>query len=374
MRKPFWASAAGALLVATALAGCGPDGDGSEGAVLRVYVSLPLAGTSGPDGRDAADGARLALAEAGGRAGGEAVEAIFLDATDGRGARARWTPARAAANARAATGDSTAIAYLGDFESGATRASLPWTNEARMLQVSPAGTAIDLVAPFAGSDDLPATQPSGARSFGRVIPADDAQARAGAGWAERLGARRIATLDDGSAFGEQMVDGFEDSLRSATLTGRRPQLLYYAGEPGSEPPPLAARVPRLIVTDAELAAGPGAQPAGTLATSAALDPARLPPAGREMARRFRAEFGRAPGRYAAYGYEAMAVILDSLGRASDPTDRVSVIDAFLATADRESVLGTYSIDEVGDTTLDRLTGYELRGGRAEPVADLRASP
>ena len=94
-------------------------------------MSLPLRGPSGPDGRDAADGARMALADANDEAGGVAVEAKYLDDTAG-GRRAREVDAgQAAANARAATQDSTAIAYLGDFESGATRASLPVTNGAR---------------------------------------------------------------------------------------------------------------------------------------------------------------------------------------------------------------------------------------------------
>ena len=68
-------------------------------------------------------------------------------------------------------------------------------------------------------------------------------------------------------------------------------------------------------------------------------------------------------RYAAYGYEAMAVVLDSIRRAGDSaTDRQAVIDAFFATSQRDSVLGTYSIDEVGDSTLDRMAGYRLGAG------------
>jgi branched-chain amino acid transport system substrate-binding protein len=69
----------------------------------------------------------------------------------------------------------------------------------------------------------------------------------------------------------------------------------------------------------------------------------------------------------------MAVILDSIDRASDPADRAAVTDAFFETADRDSVLGSYSIDELGETTLDRMTGYELDGGRARPVARLEGS-
>lgn len=63
-------------------------------------------------------------------------------------------------------------------------------------------------------------------------------------------------------------------------------------------------------------------------------------------------FGRDPGaelRPGAYdyGYEAMAVILDSIERAEDPLSRADVTAAFLATADRESELGTYSIGADG---------------------------
>lgn len=357
-------------LAVAAAGGCGESGGGlGEDAVLRVYVSLPLRGPSGADGRDAADGARFALAEAGHEAGGVKIEARVLDDTDG----ARWTPAQAAANARAAVQDSTAIAYLGDFESGATRASLPFTNEARMLQVSPASSAVDLVTDLVGSDDIPAAQPSGERTFGRVIPADDAQAAAGARWAEARGLRRVGTLSDGSEFGDTMVAAFEDALQRAIVSKRGIRFLYYGGYPEDEPASLTQSMPQVMVSDAELPpAPPGWQPQGTLATSAALDPSQLPPDGQEFARRFEQEYGRRPGRYAAYGYEAMAVVLDSVERADDPADRTAVIGAFFDTSDRASVLGTYSIDEVGDTTLDRMTGYRREGEGWVPDAELTA--
>jgi branched-chain amino acid transport system substrate-binding protein len=354
------------LVAGLAVTGCSTGSGGDEGdATATVYVSLPLRGPSGVNGRDAADGARLALDDAGGEAGGIAVAAKFLDDTEGTGPDAQWTPAQAAANASAATQDSTAIAYLGDFESGATRASLPVANSARMLQVSPASAAEDLVAPVPGSDEVPDVQPSGNRTFGRVIPGDRAQALAGAGWVDRMGVEEVATQSDGTAFGDAMVAGFEDGLGRASVFGGA-GFLYYGGLPENQPEDAAASE-RLMVTDAELQSGVS-EPDGTFATSAALDPEQLPPKGHEFAGAFRAEYGRDPGRYAAYGYEAMAVILDSIGRADDPADRGAVIDAFFATSNRDSVLGTYSIDEVGDTTLDRMTGYELGPDEPKPVA------
>ena len=120
-----------------------------------MYVSAPLRGPSAPYGRAIRDGARLALEDADGRAGEIGIEAVFLDDTGGRAREARWSAGQVAENARAATSDSAAIAYIGEFESGATRVSLPITNEARMLQVSPASTATDLVSPVPGSDEVP---------------------------------------------------------------------------------------------------------------------------------------------------------------------------------------------------------------------------
>ena len=293
MRKPFSASAALALAACVvAAAGCGGSDEPNPDANATVYVSLPLRGPSGPDGRDAADGARMAIADAHDEAGGVGVEAKYLDDTQGAGSSARWTPVQAAANARAATQDSTSIAYLGEFESGATRASLPVTNSARLLQVSPASSAQDLVESFPGSDEVPQSQPSGDRTFGRVIPGDTAQGAAGADWVGQLGLRRVATLSDDTAFGRSLVAGFRDGLERATVERSRIQLLYYAGAPAAEPASAARSAPLLMVSDAELGAAAATEPAGTLATSAALDPTQLPPAGRAFARRFRAEYGR----------------------------------------------------------------------------------
>jgi branched-chain amino acid transport system substrate-binding protein len=130
-----------------------------------------------------------------------------------------------------------------------------------------------------------------------------------------------------------------------------------------------------MATDALLSAAGlralAASPA--LVTSAAQDSAQLPPSAHRFLRAFRDRYRREPGRYAAYGYEAMAAVLDSIRRAGDSgDDRDSVIDAFFDTVDRRSVLGTYSIDDVGDTTLDRLAGYRVANGRLRFETALRA--
>jgi branched-chain amino acid transport system substrate-binding protein len=325
--------------------------------VLHVYISLP----DTRDGRDAREGALMALGDAGSRAGGVRVEAVQLDAPKG--------PVDVGSNARTATQDSTAIAYLGDFDSGASRISVPITNAAGLLQVSPASGATDLVDKFPGSDQIPDAQSTGLRTFGRVIPGDEAQARAAAAWVDRLNPGTVATVSDGSAFGKDMVETFRDSLVRTRVANNGAQMLFYGGQRNDQPQSLSQSAPRLMVSDAELVP-PLAQPPKTLATSAALDRAQLPPKGQDFAKRFARAQAGGPGRYAAYGYEAMAVILDSINRASDATDRSSVVNAFFATTDRDSILGRYSIAEDGNTTLDRMSGYEIDAGTARPVTEL----
>src|SRR5947207_10783725 len=112
-----WALAA-PLLVLT-LAGCGISGSAKIDGPVAIYVSLPLTGPRGADGHDAADGARLALEQAQGRAGSVQVRAHFLDDAKGKA----WDPVAVGVNARTAVQDSSAAAYIGDLDSEPTRAS-----------------------------------------------------------------------------------------------------------------------------------------------------------------------------------------------------------------------------------------------------------
>ena len=276
--------AIGTFLGLAALPGCGTSEAEGE-PELTIYVSAPLTGPAGEEGRDAADGARLALADAGGEAGETAVEAIYLDVA-GRD-ESRSDPVVAGQNARIATEDSASIAYVGELDSATSRTSVPITNSAGLLQVAPGSGASDLVVEEPFDDSVPEDiQATGERTFARVLPSDDAVQ-------ERLGNGLIS--------------------------------------------------------------GPVA-------------PRELPERGQEMLDRFRAEFGRRPGPWAAYGYEAMASVLAAIDRAEDPLSRSSVVSAYFDGTERDSVLGTYAITEEGETTLDApLAGYRVtKDGRVVP--------
>lgn len=87
-----------------------------------------------------------------------------------------------------------------------------------------------------------------------------------------------------------------------------------------------------------------------------------------MLTRFEDEYGREPGPWVAYGYEAMASALGAIDRADDPLSRSSVVEAYFDGTERDSVPGTYSITEEGETTLDAPLAVPGGGRRGTPRA------
>ena len=105
--------------------------------------------------------------------------------------------------------------------------------------------------------------------------------------------------------------------------------------------------------------------AKTKVTVATLSPDEYPAEGQEFFKEFASKYGEDnPDPYAIYGYEAMRLALDAIERSGD-ADKKNIVKALFETKDRESVLGTYSIDENGDTTLTDYGVYTIKGGELE---------
>lgn len=327
-----------------ALGGCSTDESTVEGPVT-VYVSLPLSGPAGAEGRDAADGARLALAQADGRAGDLEVKAEYLDdASEGR----RWDAAAVGRNARQAAQDSSTAAYIGELDSQPTRTSLPITNNAGIAQISPGAGGADLTAPAEGYPESPERyRPSGEATFARVVPGDPVVLAAAAERAADNGLGPVAVDLGDSPFGQASADAFRleaekvglqttNSGAASTLVAEEAGYRLDGPEPTLFEAPLAVRY--------------------------------LP--SKEFIAAFRDEFGRGPGPLAAYGYEAMTVALDAIESAEGANEfRPAVVDGVLASDHPDSVLGRFSITDEGDTTLCEVQPYRLGGERVplEPV-------
>ena len=114
------------------------------GDTLTIFSSLPLQGAHADQAQSIVNAQKLALREAGGRVGDFKINFASADDATAGGDRVGWDPDKTAENARKAVENTRTIAYIGDFDSGATAISLPITNEAGFVQVSPASTAVGL--------------------------------------------------------------------------------------------------------------------------------------------------------------------------------------------------------------------------------------
>jgi branched-chain amino acid transport system substrate-binding protein len=101
--------------------------------------------------------------------------------------------------------------------------------------------------------------------------------------------------------------------------------------------------------------------------SAELDPGLLPE--KAFPGRFQERFARAPGPYAAYGYEAMALVLAAVeGAGTDASSFRDEVRRHLFGAQRnDTVLGSYSITDDGDTTECMIQRYRVEGSAKAPL-------
>jgi len=381
--------------------GGGGGGGSSEGGSgsLTVYSSLPLQGASRPQTTALVSGIELALKEAGGKAGDITVNYESLD--DSTAQAGSWTPEATSANARRAAQDDSTGVYIGEFNSGASAVSMPILNEANIPQISPANTAVGLTSDDPGADTDAGEPdiyfPTGNRHYVRIVPKDTIQGAALATVMEQDGCTKIAMLNDREVYGaglnrnvkssaealglevvqDEGIDKAAANYRSLASAADEADCMVYSGITANNAVQLykdyAAALPdaKLYGPDGVAESGfsdpkEGGIPADVASrvkvTVATLSPDEYGEAGKKFFEDFEAEYNEPnPDPYAIYGYEAMSLALDAIERAGS-TDRQAIIDALFDTQDRDSVLGTYSIDENGDTTLTDYGVYTIEGG------------
>ena len=388
--------------IVCALAALATPAAASAQAPLTVYSSLPLQGDSRPQSADVVRAMRLALQQRGGMAGGHPITFRSLD--DATPRAGKWEPGKVSQNARRAASDASTIAYLGEFNSGASAVSIPILNEAGIAQISPSNTYAGLTR-RAEPGEPDKYYPSGERTFARVIPADHVQAAAVVAYMQAEGVKSVVIASDREAYGHGLaldvraiarraglrvdgvygipVRGGRTVQRAIARRARRAGALFYGGITQNDAVGLFRTVGR-GAPRAKLFAGdgvaelpftsrlPSSVQRRTYITSATLDPKEYPALGQQFFAAFRAAYHRDPEPYAIYGYEAMSLALDAIDR-SGGTSRKAVVDALFATRDRDSVLGRYSIDANGDTTLGTYGGLRVRGGKLVYARTITAS-
>jgi branched-chain amino acid transport system substrate-binding protein len=392
--------------MAFGVAACGDDdssgGGGSKasGSTLTIYSSLPLQGDSRPQSEDVINGEKLALKQAGGKVGDYTIKYVSLD--DATAAAGKWEPGKVSENARKAVGDDNTIAYLGEFNSGASAISIPILNEVPIAQISPANTAVGLTSDEPGADkgEPDKYYPTGSRHYLRIVPKDTIQGAALASLMNEDGCQSAYILNDKEVYGAGLARNIESAAQeiglevagnegidpkapnfrsqAATVKSSGADCFVFSGITANGAVQLykdisAAGITKLYGPDGVAESGfadpkEGGIPADVAknvqVSVATLSPDEYPPEGRKFFSDFEAKYGEAnPDPYSIYGYEAMKLVLDTCKElGADCSDKQAMIDALFQTKGRESVLGTYDIDENGDTTLTDYGIYTIEGG------------
>jgi branched-chain amino acid transport system substrate-binding protein len=414
--RPRGRAAALALALVALLAGCGSSGvvEGGNNAfsatTLTVYTDLPLLGPDRAIGTSIANGEELALYQAGGHVGQLHISIQELDGVADPRIVSPVTPStslQTADSAHSAASDLSTIAYIGDLYSPSTALSLPLNNENGILQLSPGSsysgfTDPSSVAPKGGPSRW---YPNGTRTFARLVPADTVEAKAMLSYMRSLGVSRLDVVSDAEYppfdSGIAHLVAADAPAAKITLAGRQTKvstssvssparyaqlaasiaathadgvLLGAAPNTGADAlfQELHAKLPKLKLFAASTLATPtflaglGPAASATYVTSPMLEPDQYPPAAQAVFARYRSAFpGAAVNAYVLYGYEAMSDVLRSIKLAGRfGARRQNVIGAFFnRLGARDGVLGSYTINAHGDTSLARFDGYRAgRGG------------
>ncbi len=397
------------LALGVTVAACGSDSGGgggggggggsadAGGGTLNLYSSLPLQGASRPQSEDVIKGIKLALSEHGNKAGGVKINYVSLD--DSTAAEGKWDAGQTKTNARKVAQDKKAIAYIGEFNSGASVNSIPTTNEAGILQVSPSNTALGLTKGGAGAEpgEPDKYYPTQKRTYGRVVPIDTIQGAAQAQYMKDEGVTSVYMLDDQEVYGkgvaantktaveklglkvagEDSWDGKAANYRAlaAKIKASGADAVFTGGIIDNNGPQLYKDL-NAALPDAKIFGPDGMATvnmtkeippvvqAKSFFTAPTVSPDELPPAGQKFYKDYEAAYKEPQDQidpYAVYGFEAADAVLDSIDVGK--SDRAAVVKAFFSIKDKPSVLGTYSIDKDGDTTLTTYGAYVAKGSK-----------
>ncbi len=394
------------------LAACGgTGGGGGGGTTLKIVSSLPMTGASLTQTQTIVNAEQLRLAQSNNAACGGKYPISYEAWDDASAALGKWDPAVETANANKAVADKSIVAYLGTFNSGAAKLSIPILNQASLVMVSPANTYPGLTqtngADVAGGEPGK-YYPNGVRNYARVVTQDAVQGNVDANFAfKQLSVKTVYILDDNELYGQGIANVFETVAKSLGITvvahepidpkaadykalmtkistsnnGAAPDLVFFGGVVDNNAAQLLkdkvavmgdnTKVkfmgPDGIQTQAFIDGAGASTAEGVYASVAGLAfPDALTDAGKKFVSDYTAKYGKLTEPYSIYGYEDMSVVLaaiESVCKAGgDPTDRATVLKAVMGTKDFNGVLGTWSFDANGDTTLTDMTVYQVKNG------------
>ena len=374
-----------------------PSGGGAVGNTVTIAVDLPLSGADASDGVPTANAVRLAVKDAN---DGKLVPGFQL-AVDVRDDTVNGVhdPAKGAQLFKEFVANQTVLGVIGPLNSNVAEALIPLSNANELALISPANTNPSLTK---GTNGLALRKMHpGEITYFRDCPTDDLQGSAAATFAYReLGARRAYIMDDNATFGRGLSDqwasqfrseggtilghlharmgqtDFSDMIRAAATAGV--DIVFFGGESSTGAAEARKQMAGTPLASTTYESGDGIQnqqfldvagkeAENSYATVAAADAAKLPTAANFM-KEYRDQYGQAAGAYSANGYAATMVLVTAIAKAvqanggSMPT-REQVLDQLRTTPQFSSILGVFSFDQNGDTTLKIVSIWKVKSHR-----------
>ena len=373
--------------------------------VIKIVSSLPRSGSARGQTDTIVNGIKLAFQQANyqieltdpetGRKKQYRIE--YFDLDDATAAAGQWTIEQEIANANQARTDPDVMAYIGTYNSGAAKVSMPILNRDGMLMISPANTLESLTQPKTGERHEPECyRPSGRINYVRVIPTDELQGELAVKWMSELGCKKIYILDDNQSYGQGIANNVEKkfarkygievlghqsiddksqefSSLMTTIKGQSPDLIYFGGTTQSKAGQLFKDMVKVGMTCPMM--GPDGCFEQAMADSA--DPETFEKAkfyatfgglpidalkkfggrGAAFLEGYAKEYGKEPvDAYATYGYECGLVVLEAM-RIAGRKDRNAIREAAVTKIRNfEGATGTWSFDANGDTTNQTMSG------------------
>jgi branched-chain amino acid transport system substrate-binding protein len=389
-------------LIAIGCGGGGESGGGGGGGSLptvKIVSDLPRQGANRAQTTTMVNAINLAIDERNGKAGEVKIAYEGLD--DATAQAGQWDAAKCAENAQSSAQDDEIVGWIGPFNSGCAAVEIPILNEAGLAMISPANTYTGLTKPTPDESEPDKYYPTGERNYARVIVTDVQQGQAGASFMADEGVETVFILDDRETYGKGVADEFQTAAEDLgidvigregidgsapnyrslmnKIAAANPDAIYFGGiiennaaqlikdkvGAGMSNQEVIFVGPDGIFVD-ELISQGGNAVEGIYVSFGGIPPEKLGSAGQEFIDKYEQTYDDDVQPYTAYAYEAANVMLDAIERASKDAggvpERQAVVEQVFATQDYQGVLGTWSFDEDGDTTLTKLSIQEVEDG------------
>ena len=341
--------------------------------VVKIGQVSPLTGPQAHLGKDNDNGARLAIEEMNAKGvtiGGAKVKFELVSEDDQADPKTGTIVAQKLVDAKVA-------GVIGHLNSGTTIPASKIYSDAGIPQISPSATAVAVTG-------------QGYKTIFRTMANDAQQGKVLGEYALKTGAKKIAIIDDRTAYGQGLADEFEKAAKAAggTIVGReftndkatdfrailtsvkakRPDLVFYGGM-DAQAGPMVAQMKSLAVK-AKFLGGDGAQSVefiklagaaaeGVIASSPGL-PLENMPGSKEFKEKFTAKYG-AIQIYAPYAYDATRTLIEAMVKANS-TEPAKYLPE-LAKIQRQGVSGPIAFDEKGDLRNGPITLYVVKDGK-----------